>query len=434
MNEQALAQPLVAEGFINYKRRRRAQYGTAFAILAIGSVLAFSVSASSLISVDAEGQIRTTDQRRSVLLKKVPTTVTSFALSLPLVAIAIRLKRLSEDSHDLREEQRIAHRQWQNVLYQPPSPQELRSIELPPSPPAELNLNILLNASLLLIYGGQGSAKTTFARGLGFIRQSMGHSIRVADPHGAAVRWQPWPVLGSGRNYSAVNTALKDFDEEVTQRYEQYSVGVDHFPRNTVICDELTQWADHVATAPAFIKSACSDIRKIMLYVVLISHGDTVDTIGGAKGLKTAFDGNAVKLHLESTLNPTSGEYMPTGFGTLYIPGQASQRVKVPDMRQYISRENTLPSMPSIHLLPQVEGEPVDLPDVCKDFLTWMAENRALAEAGYIRKSVIQQKFKPHRKGMDKDVFSRVLSKMASLGYIEVIDEPPARVKLLQLP
>ncbi|MEO0377307.1 MAG: hypothetical protein AAF329_22425 [Cyanobacteria bacterium P01_A01_bin.17] len=435
-----LHQPLIAEGFLAYKRKQRLKYGAAFAACALGSLLSFSIGAAKLNGIDSNGDYRSEGERRAVMMRKLPSAIASFAFTVPLCAFSLRLKRLSEDSHDLREEQRIAHRQWQNALYQPPPPKERQSIQLPPLPPPELNLNQLIKCPFLQLIGGQGSGKTAFARGLGFLRIQYGHTLTVADPHGSRSAWAPWQLIGSGMRYEAISEYLKAFHQQVIKRYQaidEQDIAPESFPFETLICDEFTGWAENVDGAKDFVKSACSNIRKVSMCVVLISHSDTLTSLGDAKGLKSAIDANAVKLFLESAPQH-DGEYRPTGYGTLHIPGQESMRMKVPDMRAYIVNPVQLPISVQSQAFSNGDGAIApassnDLPDVCVAFLNWLSENRALAEEGYIRKSLIQQQFKPHRKGMNAELFTTVLRKLDELGYIEFVEESPAQVRLLRL-
>jgi hypothetical protein len=108
-----LSQPSLAEGFIRFKRRQRLKYGIAFAACATRSLLFFSIGASHLNGIDRHGDYRSGQERRAVLLRKLPSASLAFLCASPMGAIALRLKRLSEDSYDAREEQRIAHREWQ---------------------------------------------------------------------------------------------------------------------------------------------------------------------------------------------------------------------------------------------------------------------------------------------------------------------------------
>ena len=192
-----------------------------------------------------------------------------------------------------------------------------------------LNIDALTNTVFLLIYGEQGSGKTYLAKLIASHRERLGHSIVVCDPHGAARNWGSWRIVGSGRNYKAVDRYLKEFDDQVTADYQEYSEGQTEFPYQTTLADEFTQWGDKCPSAPAFVKSCCSDLRKIGKCVIVISHSESLDGIGKAQGLRKAIDRSAVKIELEAKMN-SKGEYEPTGFGSIQYPRQEKQRVRIP--------------------------------------------------------------------------------------------------------
>ena len=209
----------------------------------------------------------------------------------------------------------------------------------PPTGEAQpLNLAALANTVLLIIWGTQGGGKTTIAKLIAQYRESHGHTITIADPHGSTQEWGTWRVIGSGRNYKQINAYLQDFDDLITKDYQRYSEGKRDFSYSTLLVDEFTQWADRCNHSASFVKSACSDLRKLRRCVILITHSDTITGLGNAKGLRESIDRSAVKLQLETRLN-SSGEYEPTGYGWLQYPGQEKERVRIPQ-----TRELTLPA------------------------------------------------------------------------------------------
>jgi hypothetical protein len=212
----------------------------------------------------------------------------------------------------------------------------------PSTEPPLLDLRKLLNTTLLMIWGTQGGGKTTLAKMLCRMREGEGHSVIVADPHGSPKEWGAWEIIGSGRDYKMLNEYLKHFDEAITADYKKFSSGQREFPYRTLIVDEFTQWADRCKHAPMFIKSACSNLRKLRRCVVLITHSDTITGLGNAQGLRAAIDRSAVKLELETILDD-AGEYQPTGYGWLQYPNQQRQRVKVPRQIQSVSHDDRLP-------------------------------------------------------------------------------------------
>jgi len=67
----------------------------------------------------------------------------------------------------------------------------------------------VLDARLLLICGPQGSVKTSLALRLLADRASQGHQVQVLDPHAAKGQW-PYQTIGAGKDYRAIDAAIKD--------------------------------------------------------------------------------------------------------------------------------------------------------------------------------------------------------------------------------
>jgi hypothetical protein len=198
--------------------------------------------------------------------------------------------------------------------------------------PPLLNLQALMKVSFLLIWGTQGGRKTTLAKAIARMRHANGHAVTVADPHGAKAHWAPFKVIGSGRKYDQLNEFLSDYDDDMTADYERYAVGKTDFPYRTLLVDEFTQWADKCPNAPAFVKSICSDIRKVNRCVIMVSHSRTLTGLGDAKGLRDAIDRSAVQIELETVVNESDGEYEATSYGWLSYPGMERRRVKIPNL------------------------------------------------------------------------------------------------------
>lgn len=316
-----------------------------------------------------------------VRLGKVPSALMLFTSSALLAGATVPLRKWEQEfdveQKLLRAEQQIAHATLtaqtlgavqtakQKYLPQAYDPQTLTTqvkaeiiSNVPALPPAAqeqpkaeptnqadiplLDLRKLLNTTLLMIWGTQGGGKTTLAKMLCKMRESEGHSVMVADPHGSAEEWGSWEIIGAGRDYKMLNQYLGHFDKQVTEDYQLYSHGQRDFPYRTLIVDEFTQWADRCKNAPMFVKSSCSDLRKIKRCVVLITHSDTLTGLGNAQGLRDAINRSAVKLELETALDE-NGEYYATGYGWLQYPKQPRQRVKIPRHIPVINHDDRLP-------------------------------------------------------------------------------------------
>lgn len=139
-------------------------------------------------------------------------------------------------------------------------------------------LGKLLKRKPLLVVGPQGSGKTTFVKFLALLRSLLlGHQIKVSDPHAHNNDWfDAWEVVGSQYDYEAIDKALKDY----FKRLKTSKVPT------TSIWDEVTNYADNCRSdeSDRFLKSVLADCRKSEDYPVLLSHGETLGSLGGGKG------------------------------------------------------------------------------------------------------------------------------------------------------
>jgi len=202
------------------------------------------------------------------------------------------------------------------------SPQQIaQSIALPAAEPGPLPMaqwwGEALDARLLLICGPQGSGKTSIALRLLADRASQGHRVKVLDPHAAKGQW-PYTTIGAGKDYEAIDAAIKDWIDGVEGHYRAIAQDA-NAPTptpQTLLAEELTQWADEVDSAPKMIRVACSDIRKAKRFLVAVSHGRTLATIGGAKGYRDTIDNAAMVLELDR-----AADELGASTGRLYRPG-----------------------------------------------------------------------------------------------------------------
>ena len=139
-------------------------------------------------------------------------------------------------------------------------------------------LGKLLKRKPLLVVGPQGSGKTTFVKFLAMLRSLLlGHEIKVSDPHAHNNNWfDAWEVVGNGYDYKEIDIALKNY----FKRLKSSTV------ETTSIWDEVTNYADNCRSdeSERFLKSVLADCRKSSEYPVLLSHGETLGSLGGGKG------------------------------------------------------------------------------------------------------------------------------------------------------
>jgi hypothetical protein len=220
------------------------------------------------------------------------------------------------------------------VLLKPPSDKEMDSLSLtlPGSMPM-LAIDSLVNCPALIIYGGQGSGKTTLVKGIANRRSESGHQIVVLDPHGSPAHWGGFKLVGAGMKYEQLAIALDNFNKTVKRRYELFEQGETNFEHITYVCDEFTNWATRLPeeTASEFLKSSLSDIRKVNVHVIYIAHSNTLEILGKSKGLATMRDSGAIQLQL-FILSSSDGTSRPRGDGLITYIGQEPQAVQIPQL------------------------------------------------------------------------------------------------------
>ncbi|GEM_PF-6107605 len=218
---------------------------------------------------------------------------------------------------------------------------------LPAEQLPELNLDELRHYPSIIIFGAQGSGKTSLARAIATDRQVHDHEIIAFDPHG--IQWAQFPVIGAGMDYGAIGSACISFKGEVDGRYKQalerqkeaiaarrpqaeIEKKAYAFASKTIIADEFTNWSDRLDSnvAVEFLRRAWTDTRKIKLHTIFISHANTIEGgLAGARGLSALRDSGCFQIELFT--KSVKGEAVPTGDGLLYRPGQAPVKVRIPN-------------------------------------------------------------------------------------------------------
>jgi len=189
----------------------------------------------------------------------------------------------------------------------------------------------LLKYPYVLIYGAPGSGKTTFIQWLINQRIALGHSVFALDPHYEAGSWQFCEVKGAGLNYAEIDEFIARLTALVKRRYmqRQHKRGL-VFEPITVLCEELTEWADNCEKARQLINKI-PDYRKVAVHLLLVAHGRSLPSLGGAKGKRDMLDAALAELNL-LVKTGKDGEPEPLMKGILKLPHQRPQEVRIPNI------------------------------------------------------------------------------------------------------
>lgn len=189
----------------------------------------------------------------------------------------------------------------------------------------------LMGYPSILIYGAQGAGKTSTAAWLIRERLTAGHQVKVLDPHREYGQWDGLECIGDGMDYDAINDELKTFTSEIKARYKARALTPNYDPpKLTLVCDEFTQWAKKCGHSATFFEESLTDIRKINLHVLFISHARTLTGLGGSSGLAATRDAGLLELELEAQVDPQTKKASPKLLGWLKYPGMPmNDRIRV---------------------------------------------------------------------------------------------------------
>ena len=199
------------------------------------------------------------------------------------------------------------------------------------SEPDDAWLDRLIAPSVLLVFGGDGSGKTSMALELLRRRQLSGHQVLALDPHAHPAKWPGCEVIGGGLNFGQIEAAIEQLQQLREQRYEQIRTGAIEpckFPPITFVLEELTDWKSEVSNVDLLILKA-GDYRKANIHLLMVTHGDSMSQIGAPTGSNEIIKNCVTKLRLFSKPG-ADGKPVPAFRGELQYPLQAVQAVQVP--------------------------------------------------------------------------------------------------------
>lgn len=176
----------------------------------------------------------------------------------------------------------------------------------------------------VLIYGAPGSGKTHFAEQEVGKRLAAGHRVVVLDPHAAYGAWKGCEVYGGGMDYAGIDAKLAWFAEEVAKRYKVVqSQPNPKFQPLTFVCDEFTRWGNKCANSTDFFEQLVTDIRKVEMFGLIISHTRTLAGLANAKGFASLRDEALLEVEILGNKDEETGRATPRFEAMVKLPGQS---------------------------------------------------------------------------------------------------------------
>jgi len=175
----------------------------------------------------------------------------------------------------------------------------------------------------VLVYGAPGSGKTFFSEQEVVKRLEAGHRVIVLDPHAAYGAWQGCEVVGGGMDYAAIDAKLAWFSEEVAKRYKTVqSQPNPKFQPLTFVCDEFTRWGGKCPNSTDFFEQLVTDIRKVEMFGLIISHTRTLAGLANAKGFASLRDEALLEVEILGNKDEETGRATPRFEAKIKLPGE----------------------------------------------------------------------------------------------------------------
>jgi hypothetical protein len=160
-----------------------------------------------------------------------------------------------------------------------------RAVQVEPEQPTPEALPAILpkliKAQRLIIAGGSDSGKSTLVKHI--IMGRVDHSkIIVIDPHGKK-DLLGCEVIGAGRDYNAISSALESLLWLMTARYEDVKLGdVDYLQheRVSVFIDEWTSIKKQIPNAGDMLSDLLTESRKVNIHLTINTHSKNVEALG----------------------------------------------------------------------------------------------------------------------------------------------------------
>lgn len=131
----------------------------------------------------------------------------------------------------------------------------------------------------LMIVGETGSGKSTAATALLACRAQIDR-VLILDPHARPGDWSGLPAIGRGRDYPAIDRALVQLEQEMTQRYQLAAEGKPYGAPLTIFIDEYPTIAANCPGAAKAFKALAREGRKVAMRLVVLTQDANVKTLG----------------------------------------------------------------------------------------------------------------------------------------------------------
>lgn len=165
-----------------------------------------------------------------------------------------------------------------------------------PEPEPRLRRLLDIDFIHMLIVGATNTGKTTVANWL-IEDEVPDAAIYVLDPHN---KFNIWParvseVIGTGRNYAAIDARLRELIGEMDRRYNS---DVLCFTKILIVCDEWLSVLENCPSAGRFFDTIGSEARKVNMSLIISTTSATADDLNCTAATRD----NLVQLTLNRTL------------------------------------------------------------------------------------------------------------------------------------
>lgn len=175
----------------------------------------------------------------------------------------------------------------------------------------------LLRCPCLLVIGRPGAGKSSFGGAVAMIRELLGITLltTVSDPNAHLkltdnIWFDRWDIRGAHDNWDEIGDVL-------TEMYLSFSGCPSGGNHGGYVYDEVTTYKDHVDETQlgGFLGQVTSKARATFDYVTVISHNDTLQSLGGKSG-EAGLKDDMIALYIHS-IQDKDGRFKPRGQGLL---------------------------------------------------------------------------------------------------------------------